>query len=227
MTLAAFVILADLAIWIWAVRQCSIRGWNSPGCATLQMILGTFFVAAALLTTMFREAGFFALFALMGWPVLSLFAFARAVTAHQDFFWLPVTLASVAALISGLWCWRMFAFHWFALSPAVCIAVFTGIFLLVGQVKFCHALTSSVARLSPDCADAASFISALSNAGAEYQFNLHAAARKGDALYAWSFRANDFYEVPERVKQNVSAPRGAIGAYISCLDLKRQSVMNR
>lgn len=192
----------------------------SFGSATLKLLVATLVGYAVLLPTQVSEAGPFAIFGILGWPILAPYAFANALQTFPDILLVPAAIASVFGLVVAFYAMKQERRAWRLFWPALSVIAWLIAFLSVAQVLFNINLQRAAFKLAPDCLDAGSIIHALAISGAEYQWHLHAGARKGDALYGWSFRQLDFYRIPDAAVSNVGSPRGAIGQFPSCYDVK-------
>lgn len=80
-------------------------------------------------------------------------------------------------------------------SMTICVGL---VWVIVGVVR-----AQEIRRFHPDWVATRSFLASLQNAPEEFQFFLHAEAWKDCKPYAWSYREMSFYELSERVAQNV------------------------
>jgi hypothetical protein len=194
------------------------------GCAVFQLLVVYVLIWVWLQPTAVSETGPLAFVSVLLYPGIAPLELMKTWFSFEDFIRVPLVGSGVAFAISAMllhnnlrgyaqWAWPTFA-----------LLTATATFVLIAEIRFHQKLASAAAKLAPDCLDTGSILNAIAIAGAEYQFNLHAAARKGHDLYAWSFRHGDFYKVPDDAKRNVGVPRGPIANFQSCHGFKSKTI---
>jgi hypothetical protein len=193
---ARVVLPFDAAVFQFLIFLLAIWSWLQP--ATLS------------------EVGAFIWLSVLFFPLAAPLVIGSILHGFGEFIDIPILSGGITFAVSAFalskylrgwaqWVW-----------PTLSLIAATSTFLLIADMRFDSLLEVAAQRLSPDCLDTGSIRHALAIQGAEYQFNLYAAARKGAGLYAWSFRTRDFYKVPESAMRNVRAPRGPIASFPSC-----------
>lgn len=79
------------------------------------------------------------------------------------------------------------------------IALVTSTNVLVGRQ-----INAAISELPHDCFEKRGFLSSLSIAGQEYQFETHAYYRDRGVYYAWSYSEESFFELPNSISRNLN-----------------------
>lgn len=142
------------------------------------------------------------------WPVFAPGALLWAYSTYFAFLGVPLLVSALAAIVAGFLHYRFLGRarnFW----PTTSVIVGFLSFLVAGEFQFHSRLENAAASLPPVCVTSDSFLNSMRHAGADFQFHLHAEAIKAGDLYAWSFRENDFYKVPDSARGNVRTHPGS------------------
>ncbi len=207
--------LFSVAIWV-ALGAIVLRGKGDQASGT--EFRGTSFcVAAAALQFLIvslavaieffvgRLGGETVILLAICWPILLLTLTAPLLLEIVKFsvFGLPLVFGAAAMpLVAGIY-WTTMPGWLRNFWPTVAVLTFFAMFMVTGEWQLRSRLVKAGAELNPECMDAASFLQSIKNGTWGNGFSLHAAARKAGKLYAWSYRKNSFYVVPESAVGNV------------------------
>lgn len=210
---ALLVRLIVIPVVFWGVIAVLVLKRRGAARRLVLTLLGPLLTACALFVFATNGSLVLALLALATLPGTADIFLVHFVSRFSDFLMYPLMGAIAVAALSGLVA-GVFAKYW----PAVAAWAFPLAFLVLGQIQFHRDIARASENFKPDCLSAGSFISSLSQAlkGDPFQSNLHAEARKAGEIYGWSFKARDFYKLPESTRGNVSASSSFSLTYPSC-----------
>lgn len=191
------VLCSGLVFWFWLLSQIGCEGWRGlVAAAVLQLSLCAFVIAIL--------AGLqaFAILSLVFFPFILLVpgqieAVSDRFLLHREFIHhiipvsLPMSLALFCPII--LW-WRRWRF-----APGLAVGLFVSVSLFVSERQSLSLMCQSALAAGDIEIKRNSVFWSLFNVPREFQFEVHAVRGTSSELYAWSYRALDWYAVPTTV----------------------------
>lgn len=200
-TLAAFILATAVGIGIWVaftravLRQrgsITVASVGSIATASLQFLLASYLIYFSL------NPNGEALWGGLVWPLLGLFVPAYEVATHFTFLREPLLFSAIVAGVVGALHYRYVDWGRIFWPTTMVLAGFLSL-VVAGEVELHLELVKAAAALQPDCLTSDSFFGAIAGGRDGHRDNLYATAIKDGAQYGWSYRASDFYEIPESV----------------------------
>jgi hypothetical protein len=209
-TLALAVLAPLVAIGVWLAAMIGslgrLRGKKTVVAdAALQFLLVSYLLFALFLAR--RPVPEILLGAVL-WPTVAPGYTLWASSKYFAFLCVPLLTMAVTAVLAGFLHHR-FLGRWRNFWPTASVIVGFLSFLVAGELHFHSRLKQAAVSLPPVCVTSDSFLNSMRHAGADFQFDLHAEAIKAGDLYAWSFRTNNFYKVPDGARGNARTHPGS------------------
>lgn len=194
---------------IWDGRGDRLqKAASSPGGVALQISLAVLLVLVVLdgMTRSLLERWLMLTAAL---PIaLPVFA-AAAWSKFYGVLWLPLLsalLLSAAAVAAWM---RYTTGRLRLLWPTALVSTASAAFLIVGEAQFHRDVRMAATALGAECLEAGTFHDAIATAMSFQSPPFHAAARKGDDLFGWSFKERAFYKVTGDAGRSTRSRRSA------------------
>ena len=214
MAAIVFVILLFLPAAVWFALMYAAWGppkpqpggarseWAAAAEATLQTLVSSVAVAIVIVPPNTLET---LLTIAYSWPFAAPALVLFVLTYGFNALALPLVYGVTAAgLLTGLFL-VLVRGRLRAIWPTVAVVSLGVVMLTAAEWRFHSTLSRAADELKPDCMDAGSFLAAVRHSFPNSQSKFHAAATKDAKRYAWSFRKNSFYVVPEGVPPYVTA----------------------
>lgn len=209
--LAYGALLGMLTIWLTLIAWLGMRLLPRHRITTairasfaLQILVGCALIAASQFDG--RDYGIPLLAAILA-PIISPLFLHSALTEFAALVAPLLITAAGSAMLSVVLAQRFAHRGFHPLLPTAAALTVVVAFVVTGEFTFHRDVAAAATKLHPDCLDKRPFAMALVEPNKRTV--LPARAVKGNAMYGWSFRAQDFYRLPASVTRNVDVAKDA------------------
>lgn len=123
------------------------------------------------------------------------------------FLWMPVVAAFILTVAVIAFCYKK---KWFCISviakqTILMNFIFLFLFLIFADLYKNYLIYQKLEGLDYECLEINTFLEALSHGARFFQFDVHASYKIGEQYYIWSYKKNDFIQIPSSISKNINS----------------------